>query len=101
MGRRSRFGLVDVFFGWGANGRGKLFCASVRGDWPPPSTLLVLEGARHAVGCQAEQAEQGAEEQVVSRPPPSWPAPGDGDHCDDPHSEASADAALLGTRTGS
>ena len=52
MGRRSRFGLVDVFFGWGPNGRGKLFVrVSSRGLAPAEQSLHREARLRMNGGC--------------------------------------------------
>ena len=49
--------------------------------------LLLLEGSRHAVGCQAEQVPR-KEECSLSSTPPILPGETLCDHCDDPHSSS-------------
>ena len=78
--------LVDVFFASLPNGRGKLLARFFAGTGPRRA-LLVLEGSRHAVGCQAEQVPR-KEECSLSSTPPILPGETLCDHCDDPHSSS-------------
>ena len=86
MGRRSRFGLVDVFFAGGPNGRGKLFVRVCSRGLAPAEHCSCLRGL--ATQWEGAVTKLGKEQYSLSATPPGLLRETYSDHCDGPHSSS-------------
>ena len=86
MGRRSRFGLVDVFFASLPNGRGKLFVRACSRGLAPAEHCSCLRGL--ATQWEGAVTKLGKEQYSLSATPPGLLRETFSDHCDAPHSSS-------------